>query len=114
MIKKTNEFERSINEGTSYWDCFKGVDLRRTEIVCMVWLIQTAAGATFLGFSTYFYEAAGLEANDAFNLTLGQYALGAVGTVLSWSLMGYFGRRTLHLSGLVIVSPHPCFPYDQH
>jgi len=104
MIKKTNDFEKTINEGTSYLDCLKGVDLRRTEIVCLVWLIQAAAGGTFIGYSTYFFESAGLDSSAAFGLTLGQYALGAVGTILSWTLMGYFGRRTLQLSGLVIVS----------
>jgi SP family general alpha glucoside:H+ symporter-like MFS transporter len=104
QIKITDDFEKSINEGTSYLDCFKGVDLRRTEIVCVTWLVQSAAGSTFFGYSTYFYQAAGLASEDAFSLSLGQYAIGGLGTVLSWALMGYFGRRTLHLSGLFIVS----------
>jgi SP family general alpha glucoside:H+ symporter-like MFS transporter len=104
QIKITDDFEKSINEGTSYLDCFKGVDLRRTEIVCVTWLVQSAAGSTFFGYSTYFYRAAGLASRDAFSLSLGQYAIGGVGTVLSWALMGHFGRRTLHLSGLSIVS----------
>jgi sugar porter (SP) family MFS transporter len=104
QIKITDDFEKSINEGTSYLDCFKGVDLRRTEIVCVTWLVQSAAGSTFFGYSTYFYRAAGLAPRDAFSLSLGQYAIGGVGTVLSWALMGHFGRRTLHLSGLSIVS----------
>ena len=104
QIKITDDFEKSINEGTSYLDCFKGVDLRRTEIVCVTWLVQSAAGSTFFGYSTYFYRAAGLAPRDAFSLSLGQYAIGGVGTVLSWALMGRFGRRTLHLSGLSIVS----------
>ncbi|KAK4503242.1 hypothetical protein PRZ48_006670 [Zasmidium cellare] len=102
-IQETNDMEKSVNEGTSYLDCFKGSDLRRTEIVCVVWLIQTCAGATFMGYSTYFYERAGLASQYAFDLSLGQYAIGAIGTVLSWTLMGYFGRRTLHLSGLSLM-----------
>jgi len=104
QIKITDDFEKSINEGTSYLDCFKGVDLRRTEIVCVTWLVQSAAGSTFFGYSTYFYRAAGLASRDAFSLSLGQYAIGGVGTVLAWALMGRFGRRTLHLSGLCIAS----------
>ncbi|KAK3725124.1 hypothetical protein LTR37_000635 [Vermiconidia calcicola] len=103
MIHETNELEKSISEGTSYVDCFKGVDLRRTEIVCVTWLIQTAAGATFMGYSTYFYQQAGLDDNSAFRLSLGQYGLGAVGTVISWFLMMRFGRRTLYLSGLILL-----------
>lgn len=104
QIKITDDFEKSINEGTSYLDCFKGVDLRRTEIVCVIWLVQSACGSTFFGYSTYFYRTAGLASDDAFSLSLGQYGIGGVGTILSWALMSYFGRRTLHLSGLSIVS----------
>lgn len=104
MMKQTNELESMTHEGTSYSDCFKGVDLRRTEIACVVWLIQTVAGATFMGYSTYFYESAGLASKHAFSLSLGQYALGGIGTVLSWFLMSYAGRRTLYLSGLATVS----------
>ena len=34
-------------------------------------------------------------------MSLGTYALGAVGTILSWFLLGWFGRRTLYLWGQV-------------
>jgi SP family general alpha glucoside:H+ symporter-like MFS transporter len=35
-------------------------------------------------------------------MTIGQYALGAVGTFVSWFLMTYIGRRKLYISGLSI------------
>jgi len=59
-------------------------------------------GSAFMGYSTYFYEQAGLNVSNAFTLSLCQYAIGAVGTICSWSLMMYFGRRTLYVSGQVI------------
>lgn len=34
-----------------------------------------------------FYREAGLSVDDAFSLSLGQYALGAVGTMSSWYTM---------------------------
>lgn len=40
MMIHTNELEKEINEGTSYFDCFRGVDLRRTEVACGVWMCQ--------------------------------------------------------------------------
>jgi len=55
---QTNEREQQMQSGTSYKDCFKGVDRRRTEITCMVWIIQTLCGSTFMGFSTYFCKSA--------------------------------------------------------
>ena len=102
MMVYTNELEKAHSSGTRYLDCFKGTDLRRTEIVCMVWAIQTLCGAsTITGYSTYFFEQAGLEVDAAFSMSLGQYALGAVGTILSWFLMIKFGRRTLYLAGQI-------------
>lgn len=31
----TIRIEREITSGATYWDCFKGPDLRRTEVACM-------------------------------------------------------------------------------
>lgn len=42
MMQHTNQLEMDISAGTSYWDCFKGIDRRRTEIVCMVCAKSTA------------------------------------------------------------------------
>jgi MFS transporter, SP family, general alpha glucoside:H+ symporter len=105
MMVYTTELERAHTEGASYLDCFRGVDLRRTEIVCVVWAIQVFCGASGLtGYSTYFYERAGLDTSNAFSLSLAQYAIGALGTILSWFLMGYFGRRTLYFYGQLVMA----------
>lgn len=105
MIKHTDEMEKLATEGTAYLDLFRNkVSLRRTEIVSMVWAIQNLCGASFMGYSTYFYEQAGLATDDAFSLSLGLYAIGAVGTICSWFLMGTFGRRKLYLWGQVFMT----------
>ncbi|OAA54712.1 Sugar/inositol transporter [Niveomyces insectorum RCEF 264] len=100
MMKYTHEHEKEVEVGSSYLACFKGVDLRRTELTCVVWAVQNLSGSGFMGYSTYFFQQAGLDSNDAFNIAMAQYAIGAVGTMLSWYLMGRFGRRTLYLAGL--------------
>jgi len=38
MMQHTTMLEEKITKGSSYLDCFRGSDLRRTEIVCMVCL----------------------------------------------------------------------------
>ncbi|KYK60430.1 raffinose family of oligosaccharides transporter [Drechmeria coniospora] len=101
MMVHTNKMEKDLQAGTSYLDLFKGVNLRRTEIVCGTWIIQNLCGSSFMGFSTYFYKQAGMATENSFNMTLAGYALGAVGTILSWFLMGRFGRRTLYFGGQV-------------
>lgn len=55
----TTELEFASEEGASYWDCFKGVNLRRTEIASFVWAIQVLCGGYMMGYSTYFFEQAG-------------------------------------------------------
>jgi SP family general alpha glucoside:H+ symporter-like MFS transporter len=56
-----------------------------------------------MGYSTYLYEAAGLSHDSSFSLNMGQYGLGALGTIMSWWAMQYFGRRSLYLYGLVVM-----------
>jgi len=101
MMIHTNALEKEISAGTSYFDCFKGIDLRRTEIVVVVWAIQNLCGSAFMGYSTYFYEQAGLAIADSFDMSMAQYALGAIGTILSWFAMSKLGRRTMYVWGLI-------------
>lgn len=97
----TNEMEKEINEGTTYLDCFKGADLRRTEIACFTWACQNLCGSSLMGSSVYFMHAAGLPPTSAYTMSLTQYALGAVGVLVSWFAMTKFGRRTLYVYGLL-------------
>ncbi|KAF2266311.1 MFS alpha-glucoside transporter-like protein [Lojkania enalia] len=101
MMKHTNEMEKAVSEGASYMDCFKRTDLRRTEIAAMTWFTQAFCGSSFMGFSTYFFQQAGLDTSNAFTMSLCQYAIGALGVFVAWFLMGRAGRRTLYIWGLV-------------
>ena len=48
MMVHTNEVEKEISSGTRFRDCFKSVDLRRTEIACITWAIQNLCGSAFM------------------------------------------------------------------
>ncbi|KAI8957351.1 sugar transporter [Daldinia sp. FL1419] len=100
MIEYTNELEKRMKQGLTYRDCFKGVDKRRTEIVVGIWLVQTLGGQNLMGYFPYFLTQAGLDASNSFSLSMGQYALGMIGTAGSWFLMSRAGRRTIHFGGL--------------
>jgi MFS transporter, SP family, general alpha glucoside:H+ symporter len=100
MMRHTYELEKILSRGNSYLDCFKGVELRRTEIACMSWVIQIFCGSPLFLYSAYFYVQAGLPTNKAFDISIGQYALGFTATVLAWGLISVCGRRTLYLWGL--------------
>jgi MFS transporter, SP family, general alpha glucoside:H+ symporter len=103
MMVHTNEHEKYVSEGVSYWDCFTGVDLRRTEIICCVWMIQVFCGIWFGGNVVYFLEQAGFDPTKSFDFGVGENALGFCGTMAAWFVMQYVGRRTLYLWGLGIM-----------
>ncbi|ETN41539.1 uncharacterized protein HMPREF1541_03475 [Cyphellophora europaea CBS 101466] len=102
MIAHTTAMELEITSGASYVDLFKGTDLRRTEIVCMVWAIQNLSGNSFSGYATYFLVQAGLDPDNAMNFTLGKHGINMVGVFGAWFLMSLgVGRRSLYLYGLM-------------
>ncbi|KAK0384728.1 hypothetical protein NLU13_7206 [Sarocladium strictum] len=105
-IEQTDLLEQELDSSTSYWECFKGANLVRTEISVMVYLIQVIGGNPLIGYATYFFVQAGLDTSDAFNMGVGNTALGFVGTILSWFLLNYFklGRRTIYNSGMVVMT----------
>ncbi|KAJ5963845.1 uncharacterized protein N7479_003721 [Penicillium vulpinum] len=101
MMVHTTALEEKITKGASYLDCFRGTDLRRTEIVCMVWAIQNLSGNSFSNYSTYFLEQAGLSSSNSYSFAMGQYGINMVGVFGAWFLMTLgIGRRTLYLYGL--------------
>ncbi|CAI6334018.1 unnamed protein product [Periconia digitata] len=101
MMVHTTSLEEKITRGASYFDCFKGTDLRRTEIVCMAWAIQNLSGNAFSGYSSYFLQQAGLPPSTSYDFALGQYGINMAGVIGSWWLMkAGLGRRTLYVGGL--------------
>jgi SP family general alpha glucoside:H+ symporter-like MFS transporter len=99
MVRTTEE-EKALG-GSSYWDCFKGSNLRRTEIAFAVWSIQAFSGLPMSAYNTYFFEQAGLPDSSAFSMSIGNSCMGIAGTILSWFLLTWFGRRTIFIGGLV-------------
>ncbi|KAF2172568.1 hypothetical protein M409DRAFT_17800 [Zasmidium cellare ATCC 36951] len=101
MMVHTTALEKKITKGASYLDCFKGTDLRRTEIICMAWAMQNLAGNSFSNYSTYFLTGAGVSEENSYSFALGQYAINMVGVFGAWGLMSLgIGRRSLYLYGL--------------
>ncbi|KAK7906294.1 hypothetical protein LTR67_001020 [Exophiala xenobiotica] len=104
MMIHTNQLEQEVDAGASYWDCFRGIDLRRTEVACIAYGIQALIGSPLQGYTTYFFVQAGLPTTDAFKLNIGNNALSVVGTMLAWPLLSYVGRRTIFMYGLLCMT----------
>lgn len=103
-IRMTIQEEKSLTEGISYLDCFKKTNLRRTRVTCMTWLVQNITGSAFMGYSTYFYQQAGLSTSNSFTFTIVQYVLGLLGTLGSWTASKKFGRYDIYIFGLTVQS----------
>lgn len=71
MIIATNRFEQEMEAGSSYWDCFKGSNLRRTEIAVGVYSTQVLSGIYLINYGTYFFQQAGLPTGKAFDMGVG-------------------------------------------
>ena len=103
MIIETDRLEQELEAGTTYMDCFKKINIRRTEIAVGVYSIQVISGIYLVGYATYFFELAGLPVREAFNMGVGFLAVGFVGTIFSWVLLLYFGRRAIYNTGLALL-----------
>ncbi|KAI0202671.1 general alpha-glucoside permease [Astrocystis sublimbata] len=103
LMVYTDAMEKQVQEGTTYFDCFKGVNLRRTEIVCMTWLAQALSGTALGGLATFFYQQAGISDSDSFKLGWGGAAINFVGTVTTWFVLNKVGRKTLMFTGMCTI-----------
>jgi SP family general alpha glucoside:H+ symporter-like MFS transporter len=105
MIQHTIEQERGMNVGGSYLDCFKGTNLRRTEVAMVAWGLQILPGFVIQNYTTYFFTLAGLSPSSSFSLSMGTFGMAFVGTCVSWVLQSRMGRRTIYLWGLILMIP---------
>lgn len=103
MMVYTVKIEDEMKSSSSYMELFKNVDLRRTEITLLTYLMQ-AITAPLVGYIVYFLEQAGLEATVSFDFAMGEYSLAIVGVFVAWSLVPNVGRRTLLLWGMVFMT----------
>ncbi|KAF2185327.1 maltose permease [Zopfia rhizophila CBS 207.26] len=96
--------ERSpVKSNEAGWmECFRGTNRLRTGISTGVFLCQHLVGIIFvLGYSTYFFQLAGLDTSRSFDLGVGVTACGVAGNIASWFVVDSFGRRNIFLLGMV-------------
>ncbi|KAL4888352.1 general substrate transporter [Aspergillus ambiguus] len=102
-IRHTTELEKSETANASFLDCFKGTNLRRTEINCVVWAAQILCGNALLGYAVVFLEAAGFSEVQSFDLNIALSACYIVGGVICWFLFPHVGRATIYMCGMAFM-----------
>lgn len=81
-----------IQKDTSYWDCFRGTNWRRTRISCGMFAVQQFTGIAFYSQALYFLGISGLPTALTFQLALGGFGVAMLGNIISWFIMNYVGR----------------------
>ncbi|CEL11594.1 hypothetical protein ASPCAL14695 [Aspergillus calidoustus] len=102
-IKYTTEMEKLESADASFLECFKGTNLRRTEINCVVWAAQILCGNAILGYAVVFLQAAGFSEIQAFNINISLSTCYIAGGMICWLLFPHLGRATIYMSGLTFM-----------
>ncbi|KIL93302.1 alpha-glucoside transport protein [Fusarium avenaceum] len=103
LMVHTNKLEIEERSGTSYWDCFRGSNLRRTEIACVGFLSQITNGGALCYSGSFFFQQTGIGPSAAYGIALGGTGIAFMGTVISWFYIYKFGRRTIWLTGFSLL-----------
>ncbi|KAH6986603.1 MFS hexose transporter [Ilyonectria destructans] len=105
VIKLTLEKSRHETENSSYLECFRNTNLRRTMIAIAPLSIQALSGIYFvLTYNVYYIQLVGYSTSDSFKIALAAQVCSMVGNIGSWFLVDRVGRRSLTLWGTAIVT----------
>jgi SP family general alpha glucoside:H+ symporter-like MFS transporter len=81
-----------IQKDTTYWDCFRDTNWRRTRISCGMFAVQQFTGIAFYSQSLYFLGISGLPTALTYQLALGGFGVAMFGNIVSWFIMNYIGN----------------------
>jgi uncharacterized membrane protein len=93
------EQENKELHSSTYFECFKGVDRRRTLAVMFIYSANNWGDAALLSQSIYFLIIAGLPAIHAFDVSIGGFGLSMVIIIASWFIGDKVRRRDAFAGG---------------
>ncbi|KAK3936213.1 general substrate transporter [Diplogelasinospora grovesii] len=103
LMVHTDKLEKEEQAGVTYWDAFKGTNLRRTEIACMCFLSQITDGGALCYSGTFFFEQTGIGADASYAIGLAGTGIAFLGTIISWLYISKWGRRDIWLWGFYVL-----------
>ncbi|KAL2838532.1 general substrate transporter [Aspergillus pseudoustus] len=100
-MKITLEKARQETSTTSYLECFRKSNLRRTIIAVAPLFIQNISGYYFVGsYLTYYAQLVGYSTHASFIISILAQVASFIGCVISCFLIDRVGRRALNIWGL--------------
>jgi hypothetical protein len=100
-LQNTIHHELEQNAHSSYLECFKGTDRKRTLTVCFLMFGNGLIGSAFLTQNIYFLSLAGLPVVHCFDINIAGFGLALLIIPCSWYFGDKLGRRPLYLIGVV-------------
>jgi len=104
VLKYTDEMERAETAGATFWDLWKGTNLRRTEIQMLAWACQVWSGTAMTAYAVQFFKNAGMSTQTAFNLNIVVTSMNLVGCGIEMIAVTRIGRRPMILFGLMTLA----------
>ncbi|KAI0484822.1 general substrate transporter [Xylariaceae sp. FL0804] len=99
-VKQHIELERSLSRTTSWTDMFRGIDLKRTHVACLVLIGNAITGVQFvIPYTALFLASVGLKNPYALNVAISSCVL--AGTIPGPFLCEYVGRRLTLIGGYI-------------
>ena len=103
QLRISIEEERRLSNST-YADCFKAQNLRRTLIVVFSCVIPQTFGLTLLAKASYFLQIVGMETRTSVMMVIVGIIVGLISNIFSLWTLSRFGRRVLTLVSLALAS----------
>ncbi|KAJ5109677.1 hypothetical protein N7532_002322 [Penicillium argentinense] len=97
--------EAETRRSSSYLECFRGTNLRRTIIAVLVFLAEPMAGLGFVqNYGSLMYQYLGIGDRQSFLLQIGAQILSISGATFSFLIGDFWGRRPMFLWGCICLT----------
>ncbi|KAI0202593.1 hypothetical protein F4808DRAFT_468253 [Astrocystis sublimbata] len=92
--------EREASKDSTYRDCFRGTNGRRTELACVAWVADAICSVTLGGLTSSLYSKAAIPFNTQFSVSIGVSVFALASTFTTWVILDKIGRKSLFLGCL--------------
>ncbi|KEF58235.1 uncharacterized protein A1O9_06161 [Exophiala aquamarina CBS 119918] len=96
--------QAAANARTSYLDCFRSTDLRRTLLAMFGACLPQLFGLSLVGQGSYFLQIGGMDSRPSMIFLMTGITAGIVGMIISIYSSTRFGRRKLIISSLIPIA----------
>lgn len=104
VLQDTVKEAEKLSSNSSYIDCFKGTNLKRTIACCMPFIYCPFSGVYFTAsYTSYWFQLAGYTESMSFKLTIAAQVCSILGCLAASIVSGKFPRRSNLIYGTTAI-----------